>query len=353
MIRTLSFVAVFYLSAATAFSQNDIKHVVVYDEPGRFCGWPANNGAWIWGNEIVVGFEMGHYVDRGKDSGQHARDDRPNDDLLARSLDGGETWKAEKHSILGGGNRTDCPGGIDFTHPDFALRCQSSRFYFSYDRGRSWKGPFRLPEVGEDLGARTDYIANGKHDCFLFLATEDDFTGEDRAFCARTTDGGKTIRFVSWMTPPKKGERSVMPSTVRLSKSHFISAMRRKHGSRRNWIDVYRSEDTGKTWKFLSKVADTDRGGRNGNPPSMGRLKDGRLVVTYGYRAPPYGIRAKVSKDNGKTWGKEIILRKDGRSWDLGYPQTVMRPDGKVVTMYYYTTDERKEQHIAATIWRP
>jgi putative protein kinase ArgK-like GTPase of G3E family len=75
--------------------------------------------------------------------------------------------------------------------------------------------------------------------------------------------------------------------------------------------------------------------------------------VTYGYRAVPYGIRAKISSDNGKTWGPEIILRQDGRNWDLGYSRTIQRPDGKLVTMYYYSTEEDPQQRIIATIWNP
>jgi hypothetical protein len=31
----------------------------------------------------------------------------------------------------------------------------------------------------------------------------------------------------------------------------------------------------------------------------------------------------------------------------------VATPDGRIVTIYYYTTAARKEQHIAATIWTP
>jgi hypothetical protein len=31
----------------------------------------------------------------------------------------------------------------------------------------------------------------------------------------------------------------------------------------------------------------------------------------------------------------------------------VQRSDGKVVTIYYYTTEQNPEQHIAATIWDP
>ena len=37
----------------SAFANVSGKHVVVYGEPGRFTGWPANNGLWSWGNEIL------------------------------------------------------------------------------------------------------------------------------------------------------------------------------------------------------------------------------------------------------------------------------------------------------------
>jgi hypothetical protein len=60
-----------------------------------------------------------------------------------------------------------------------------------------------------------------------------------------------------------------------------------------------------------------------------------------------------LSDDDGQSWGGEIILRDDGRNWDLGYPRMVQRLDGKLVTIYYYTTDHDPEQHIAATIWDP
>lgn len=73
--------------------------------------------------------------------------------------------------------------------------------------------------------------------------------------------------------------------------------------------------------------------------------------MTYGYRSFPFGIRAKLSVDNGKTWSDEIHLRDDGYSWDIGYTRTIQRLDGKIVTIYYYTTRENREQHIAGTIW--
>lgn len=47
------------------------------------------------------------------------------------------------------------------------------------------------------------------------------------------------------------------------------------------------------------------------------------------------------------------MLRKDGAAWDLGYPRTVERPDGRLVTIYYYNDDQDGERYIGATIWDP
>ncbi len=36
------------------------KKIVVFGEEGKFGGWPANHGMWIWGDEILVGFSTGY-----------------------------------------------------------------------------------------------------------------------------------------------------------------------------------------------------------------------------------------------------------------------------------------------------
>jgi hypothetical protein len=80
----------------------------------------------------------------------------------------------------------------------------------------------------------------------------------------------------------------------------------------RAWIRV--STDGGRAWRFLSRVNDW------GAPGDIVRMADGRIARVYGYRLPPYGLRARLSDDDGRTWGREIILRDDGGSWDIGYP---------------------------------
>ena len=67
----------------------------------------------------------------------------------------------------------------------------------------------------------------------------------------------------------------------------------------------------------------------------LNMLNDGRLGLTYGFRAYPYSIRARLSADNGRTWGPEVVLREDGVDRDIGYVRSVHRPDGKMVTTYY------------------
>jgi Neuraminidase (sialidase) len=348
-------------------------HVKVYAEPGRFGGWPANHGIWIWENEILVGFSAGHFKDNGPD--RHAIDhDKPEEHLLARSKDGGTTWTIENpaakgalvpagralHGIVPPGLSEkpwqDCPGGIDFTDPNFAMTARMtdvnvgpSWFSYSTDRGKTWQGPFRLPLFNrKGIAARTDYIVNGKRDCLMFLTAAKDDGKEGRPLCARTTDGGKTWQFVSWIGSEPKGY-AIMPSTIRIGNDELLSAIRSRDGAK-NWLETYRSNDDGRSWKLdATPVPDTGEG----NPASMIRLRDGRICLTYGYRAVPFGIRARLSGDGGKTWGKEIVLRDDGGGRDIGYPRTVQRPDGKVVTVYYFHDQPNGDRYIAATVWDP
>jgi len=362
-----------------------MQHITIYRREGRYAGWPANYGIWSWSNEIVVGFTLGYHK---SESGFHSRDtEKPFVPMQARSLNGGETWQlqdtpcrtpggrglsADEHmkSNLGVEQKLEaenspvyCPGGINFAHPDFALMCARSGlragakswFYISYDRCKIWEGPFKLP-VFEQTGvaARTDYIVSGPNECTLFLTAAKPNGDEGHVFCARTTDGGKTFDFLSWIGAEPDGF-SIMPASVRLSESRILVAIRCREGgqsleTKKNWIDLYASDDNGANWEYMNRpVADT---GVGGNPPTMTKLQDGRLCITYGYRDAPHSMCAKISSDDGETWDEEIILRSDGGNHDIGYPRTVQRPDGKIVTVYYFNEHADSERYIAATIWK-
>ena len=89
------------------------------------------------------------------------------------------------------------------------------------------------------------------------------------------------------------------------------------------------SDDGGKTWSVPHPI------GVWGLPSHLLRLRDDRLLMTYGYRRKPYGNQARISADHGKTWSKPITISADGANGDLGYPSTVELPNDTLLTAWY------------------
>lgn len=374
MLRGL--VAVLILVPTTRAAKDGpkvLQHVVVYEEPGRFAGWPANHGMWSWGNEVLVGFSRGTYKDLG--DRHHIDREKPEEYLLARSLDGGLTWEVEepqppgalvgapgmRHGVMPPGvaeeRLIDLTEPIDFSHPDFALTLRMadantgvSRYSYSYDRGRTWRGSHALPLFDQPgVMARTDYVVDGPRECLVFLTASKRSNGrEGRPFCARTTDGGLSWEFLSFIGPEPDGY-AIMPGTVRVGPTDLVTTIRSRDAER-SWIDAYASEDDGRSWTYLGEP-EPDLG--TGNPPSLVRLQDARLALITGHRAEPYSIRARLSSDDGRTWSDPFTLRDDGGGTDIGYVRSVVRPDGTVLSVYYYHDRSGPDRYIGGTIWDP
>lgn len=361
-----------------------MKHIVIYQEEGRYAAWPANYGIWGFGNEIVVGFTSGYYLN---DGGFHSRDrTKPFTAMQARSLDGGEHWECVEMPVKTPGNLGLSVGEhtkpdshnleinrpipldvtTDFQSDNFAMMFgrkdlegdAASWLYVSQDRCHSWQGPFELSKMNQiGIAARTDYLVESSSTALIFL-TAQTISGQEigsRVFVARTENGGKTHQFLSWIDKPDENVFSIMPASVRISDNKILVANRiRKYEVKNqtsNYIDLYCSEDNGESWSYVTRpVSNT---GIGGNPPTLTLLEDGRLVMTYGFRDQKWGMRAKISCDQGETWGDEIILRDDAGNHDVGYPRAVLRPDGTLVIVYYYNDEQFRSCYIAATLWKP
>ncbi len=355
---------------------NKPTHVKVFYEEGRYGGWPANWGIWSWDNEILVGFTEGDHLDKES----HTFDRESSYAMFARSLDGGETWSVEdafasgitestfEHN-LGSKSQSarELNTSIDFSHPDLALtfrmcnlRDGPSSFYYSYDRGKTWEGAFRLSVDFPDkkpagIVTRTDYIVESKNEVTAFLTVS--FREGDKDWrevaCVRTTDGGKTWNHISWIGPAGIG--SIMPSSVRLDPSSILTMFRITKPPR---MVSFSSNNNGLSWQQLDDPVMVDR---TGNPPALLKLDDGRLCLVYGLRneeTRPEGIGMYVvfSSDNGQSWTEPTLLRgQDGAVWDIGYPRAVQLPNGNVVAVYYYNNADSgdKYRYIAATIFNP
>lgn len=89
------------------------------------------------------------------------------------------------------------------------------------------------------------------------------------------------------------------------------------------------SKDGGKTWSVPRPI------GLNGYPPHLLRLRDDRLLLSYDRRTPPFGVAALVSSDHGETWSEPLLITKNEKKFDQGYPSTVQQEDGSLLTVWY------------------
>lgn len=377
----LCFTVLFLLSSNVVLSRDlkrisstdSITHTKVYYETGKYAGWPANFGMWNWGNEILVSYTLANY----KDTVSHTYSKGTSINKFSRSLDGGLTWKQEdsyksginqktfEHYIKKSAEEKDLKNSIDFTHPKFALTFRmkdeyaaGSSFYYTYDKGKSWKGPFTININNADRNIsgmvnRTDYIVDGKNAMTAFFTIgfkEGDKNWREVA-CVRTEDGGKSWRIVSWI-----GKNMIMPSSVRLGGNDLLTMIRVAKPAE---MLSYNSKDNGTSWTRLENPVKVDM---NGHPPALLKLKDGTLCLFYALRfgkvnpTEGNGMYAVYSKDNGKTWSTPLQIRgKDGANWDIGYPRAIQRLDGKVVLTYYYNhvNNGDKFRYIASSIINP
>ena len=195
----------------------------------------------------------------------------------------------------------------------------------------------RSTDGGVTWSARYASIVNSPHgpvslaDGRLLYAGKELWTGKERTGVCESTDDGQTWRWLAEL-PVRSGDTA--------NEYHELHAVETADGriilqirnhNRANAEETLQSEssDGGKTWTVPHAI------GVWGLPSHLLRLRDNRLLMTYGHRRPPYGNQARVSSDHGRTWSEPMILSGDGVTGDLGYPSTVQLADGALVTVWY------------------
>jgi sialidase-1 len=126
------------------------------------------------------------------------------------------------------------------------------------------------------------------------------------------------------------------PHAICLPDGTIVVAIRVQRNGEHRVFSTYvsRSDDGGISFNMPVRVLSV----LGGSPPHLLLHSSGVIVMTYGHREKPYGIRAALSRDNGESWETDIVLTDDATNIDLGYPASVELGDGKILTVYYENT---------------
>ena len=208
------------------------------------------------------------------------------------------------------------------------------------DNGQSWEDPVRTAVTSPHGPIQ---LSNGR---VLYLGTL--ISPDSRIALEETPDEGKTWRVISEIPLPVGVDRDQLklcePHLCETDDGKLIALFRSGAHEPRLWQTE--SDDGGYTWNALHKTT------IKGYPPHMIRLHNGQLLLTYGYRMEPYGEKACLSSDGGKSWDVENeIMINPAPNGDLGYPASVELDDGKILTVYYQVDMPGEKPCLMGTIW--
>jgi sialidase-1 len=345
---------------------------IVYRNSNTFfgyCGWPSvcadENGVLY---TAYSGFRGSHICPFGKT-------------CLSRSHDGGKTWSVplvvndtwlddrDAGIVCLGGNRllitwftnpadtynngAFSSGVWDVSRPLVSALYPNvpdeysgggSYYRISNDGGETWGDITKIPissPHGPILRRDGSVFYLGKE---LWCHASRDTDHVVRAMESR--DGGKTFTNLGAVPQPDGIAWNDLhePYAIELPDGTLLGAIR----AHKPYFTVFltRSADGGKTWTVPEQT------NIQGSPPHLLLHSSGAIIMTFGRRIPPFGERAAISHDGGKTWDTEYILRDDGVDGDLGYPCTSELSDGSLLTVYYQKLRGDKQNSILYTKWQ-
>lgn len=210
----------------------------------------------------------------------------------------------------------------------------------STDGGLTWSAPYRVP-VNSPHGPVQ--VSGGRQ----LYAGKDLWSEGQRVGVCESPDDGVTWRWLAAI-PPRAGDNARDYHELHLVETrpgHLIVHIRNHNAATRQETLQSESSDGGRSWTPPRAI------GVWGLPSHLLRLRDGRLVMSYGYRRSPFGNQARISSDQGASWSEPITVSDDGVSGDLGYPSTVELANGSLLTIWYEKTNASRFAVLRQRIW--
>ena len=347
---------------------------VISHQPEYYCGWPTL-GRRKSGEVFVVwwGGREGHICPFGRVEMMVSRDD-------------GVTWQWPQTLIDGPSDDRDA-GVMETARGTLLVTTFTSLAYepslnkaariapgaagaWPADRLNRWalahnrlNAEQRQKELGEWMirstdggitwSARYPTIVNSPHgpaqlsDGRLIYAGKELWTKEKRIGVCESTDDGQTWKWLAEI-PTRPGDSKTIYHelhAIEAANGHLIAHIRNENKT--DYGETLQSESTdgGKTWSEPHKI------GVWGLPSFLTRLRDGRLIMSYGHRRAPLGNQARISHDHGRTWSEPLLISGDGANGDLGYPSTVELSDGSLLSIWYEQMRDSKQAVLRQARW--
>jgi sialidase-1 len=223
--------------------------------------------------------------------------------------------------------------------PEVIARWQATQKRLTADERQAELGEWvlRSTDGGLNFSARIATIVNSPHgplqlkDGRILYIGKELWTKNQRIGAVESKDDGLSWNWLSEI-PGRPGDDVKSDyhelHAVESDDGRIIAQIRHQGKVDKNWTLQTESTDGGKTWTIPRAIT-------FGIPSQLLKLRDGRLLMTYGHRRLPFGNQARLSTDHGRTWSEPMIVSGDGTVGDLGYPSTVELADGTLLTVWY------------------
>ncbi|MBI3943783.1 MAG: exo-alpha-sialidase [Chloroflexi bacterium] len=362
-------------------SLEKIRDLVIYKNDHYYCG-PGPSAVQFADGSILVAFRRAYNWGA---QGYWAHGWPSTEACLTTSHDGGQTWSEPRVFFAGNitnQNLTLLPDGTlvcitqrgecvplpiyeqikdqRFLHRDqtfgWAHASYGNQALQSKDSGLTWTGPTFLSPIPDaepifpgwpsPAGLRASAIAleGGTLGVAVYGHTGSKIT-ETNLWFMTSDDQGVTWQARGRIANDPEGNFYYNETGVYQCPSGKLVAFIRVEQDPQKSLYTSFSTDQGRTW------SPPRREGIQGYPYQAARLPGGRVLLAYGYRYEPMGVRARLLDPECEdiAGAEEIILRDDGGMRDLGYPHVLPLADGTALISYYHNIGGGT-RHIAATI---
>ncbi len=300
--------------------------------------------------------------------------------VLVRSRDDGLTWSPTPELIYAhpfGGSQDPCmlqlrdgtlvctSYGWTLLNADYAARMTNASLQDSFgflggyvlrskDAGHSWQGPWLPPHVSSDpttdifgqpvAAYNRGAMCEGKDGRLYWVVAAS--TGpkpwRSETHLLISSDQGESWKYSSPVATDAKVQFNET-SLYETPKGDLVAFLRTENFN--DHTAIARSTDHGQSFQPWQDA------GWQGHPHYALRLPDRRVLLVYGYRHAPFGIRARVldAECTNFATAEEIVLRDDGGNGDLGYPWATMISKRQALVVYYFN-QANGPRYIAGTV---